>query len=232
MVVQPRGADYARAVTNALERRLRAEWLDQLPAHDPRVIRCRRDLRLINWLMGNHRWIMRQLAGFPGVECEGIIELGAGDGALLCRIHRRWPARRLTGIDLAPRPDGLPTAIQWRTEDVLGEGTVWPGGILLCNLVLHHFSRAQIESLAARTRGFQALIICESLRDVNVLRRSRWLHPLLGDLTQHDMEVSLEAGFLPGELPLWLGLNPGDWTIRESSNLFGAHRLLAVRRRR
>ena len=33
------------------------ELLDHLPADEPEALRSRRDLRRVNWLMGNERWL-------------------------------------------------------------------------------------------------------------------------------------------------------------------------------
>src|SRR5436305_4159584 len=62
-------------------RRLEGEWLDDLPASDPRARRSRADLRRINALMGNARIVASQLE-VPGTICE----LGAGDGAFALRV--------------------------------------------------------------------------------------------------------------------------------------------------
>lgn len=43
---------------------------------------------------------------------EAVVDLGAGGGELLGRLHDIDPALRLTGIELAPRPD-LPGSIAW-----------------------------------------------------------------------------------------------------------------------
>lgn len=213
----------------SLPRRLQPEWLDLLPANDPRVVRLRRDLRLINWLMGNHRWLLRQLKTQLTHARGGVCELGAGDGSLLARIHGRWPSLPLTGLDRAPRPGKLEPAIAWRSGDLLYGDDPLPGAVLIGNLVLHHFTREQLEALGVRMQGCRVILLCESHRDPDVVRRSRWLNPLLGELTRHDMPISLEAGFLPGELPKWLGLAGAGWHVKEESNIFGSHRLLAVR---
>jgi len=56
------------------------ELLDHLPADDPEALRSRRDLRRINFLMGNERWICRSVCRFPEEANRGIVEIGAGDG--------------------------------------------------------------------------------------------------------------------------------------------------------
>ena len=46
---------------------------------------------------------------------DAVVDLGAGGGELLARLHGIDPALRLTGVDLAPRPD-LPDDIAWADE--------------------------------------------------------------------------------------------------------------------
>lgn len=204
--------------------------LDILPADDPRVVRCRRDLRLINWLMGNHRWIRHTLARHSSLLPYGIVELGAGDGSFLHRLRRRYPALPLAGFDLAPRPAELAPDVAWHTGDVFQHAGSWPGAVLVANLFLHHFAVEQIQALGQRLRSVRLLLIGEAHRSPEILRRSAWLNPLLGEITRHDMEISLAAGFVEGELPDWLGLSGQDWIIHESHTVFGAHRMLAIRR--
>ena len=50
-----------------IARTLEPEWLDELPADDPRAMRSRRDLLRINALMTNSTLVARELHGvFPG----------------------------------------------------------------------------------------------------------------------------------------------------------------------
>src|SRR5260221_14503711 len=71
-------------------RRLEGEWLDELPATDPRARRSRADLRRINALMGNARIVASELVPefVPGTSSSRgtICELGAGDGAFALRV--------------------------------------------------------------------------------------------------------------------------------------------------
>jgi hypothetical protein len=217
-------------VPAAVARRLQPELLDVLPADDPRVRRCRRDLRLINWLMGNHRWIRRNLARESALLAGGLVELGAGDGSFLRRLRREFPTPPLAGFDLTPRPENLPADVAWHAGDLLQTAGRWPGTVLVANLFLHHFTTDQIVQLGRRLDGVRLLLIGEGHRSPEVLRRSAWLNPLMGEVTRHDMEISLQAGFVPGELPRWLGLDDRDWQVTESQTLFGAYRLMALRR--
>ena len=77
------------------------EILDTLSPADPRAIRSRRDLRLINWFMRGESWILAQLEELAPTK---IIELGAGTGALTNRIAEKFPDVEVIGVDLMPRP--------------------------------------------------------------------------------------------------------------------------------
>lgn len=204
--------------------------LDVLPAGDPRISRCRRDLRLINWLIGNHRWILRNLRKHVDLTSLGIVELGAGDGDLLSRIRQRHHSAPLIGFDRVAKPSALPDSIHWRPGDLFHHDGNWPGAVLIANLFLHHLTFEQIAQIGQRLAGVQLVLVGEGHRTPEVLRRSCVLNPFLGEVTRHDMEISLAAGFVKGELPEALGLSPADWHIAESSTLLGAHRLIALRR--
>ncbi|HVJ46159.1 MAG TPA: hypothetical protein VM511_07225, partial [Luteolibacter sp.] len=94
------------------------EILDHLPADDPRAVRSRRDLRMINGLMGNDRWILRTLERFPEIASRGITEIGAGDGNLIRKIAAGFPGNPIQAIDLAPRPPGIPDSVTWHQDDL------------------------------------------------------------------------------------------------------------------
>ena len=71
-----------------MQRRVEPELLDTLPADDPAAQRSRRELRLINAIMGNHRWLEREVRRSirPGWR---VLELGAGDGTFGARLIAR-----------------------------------------------------------------------------------------------------------------------------------------------
>src|SRR3954468_2821292 len=66
-------------------RRLEGEWLDELPAEDPRARRSRADLRRINALMGNARIVAAAVKPLLDEPARSIVEIGAGDGAFALR---------------------------------------------------------------------------------------------------------------------------------------------------
>lgn len=215
-----------------MERRVEPEILDELAADDPEAVRSRRDLVLINGLMGNHAWIRHVLKGRAEVR-DGVVEWGAGDGQLLNRLVRDLPGVALAGVDMVPRPGRLPREVAWRQGDVFEAGDdAGPatGGVLLANLFLHHFTPDELGRLGERMARFRLLCFVEPFRWEGALVAGSMMTPFVNRVTRHDMRVSIEAGFVPGELPAWLGLDPSDWEISERSSWRGGLRVLASRR--
>ena len=210
---------------NPLPRRLEPERLDSLEADDPRARRARRDLRIINALMGNEGWILRQVAKRSGSAKRGIFEIGSGDGHLLGRLSRFGPA---TGCDLAPRPSQLPSEIGWQQGDLFDREEALSGGILVANLILHHFDPGALRQIGEIAAGFDALVLVEPHRSRGGLALARLLLPFMSEVTRHDMPVSIHAGFAKGELARDLCLSPG-WNVTESSHWRGSLRLVAAR---
>jgi hypothetical protein len=204
------------------------ELLDHLPHDDPAARRSRRDLRRINFLMGNERWILRALERFPNASASRVCELGAGDGGLAGKIRRRFPDSRVTACDLAPRPAGLDPAIDWRSGDIFQEAPP-PGGVLVANLFLHHFEGDELKCLGKLCDSYEVLIFNEPDRSHIAAFLGMLLHPFVNRVTRHDMQVSIRAGFRGGEMTKLLGLDPARWRIEETSPWRGARRVLAWR---
>lgn len=205
------------------------EILDRLAWDDPEAVRARRDLRVINGIMGNERWIFRAVARRPQAAERGIVEWGAGDGSLVAKLAGRWPGAQVSACDLAPRPAGLSPRVEWRQADVLVEAPVSKGGILVANLFLHHFEADALGLLGAQCRGFDTLVFCEPDRSRLALALSWGLWPCIGRVTRHDMPASIRAGFSAGELPALLKLSDAGWQVEESSTWCGARRIIAHR---
>ncbi|MEM7146970.1 MAG: hypothetical protein AAF591_17700, partial [Verrucomicrobiota bacterium] len=83
------------------ERVVEAEILDGLPVDDPEAVGSRRDLRRLNAVMGNHRWLCGRVRGG-----ERVVEIGAGEGDLARRLWAGGVA--VTGLDLVGAPGDLP----------------------------------------------------------------------------------------------------------------------------
>lgn len=75
-----------------------------------------------------------------------VVDLGAGSGQLLADLAAGTPALELVGVELRPRPAGLPATIEWCSE-------VRPdaGGLLVANEVLDNVACDVVE-LDARGR--------------------------------------------------------------------------------
>ncbi len=205
------------------------EILDHLPADDPEALRSRRDLRRINFFMGNERWVLKTARRFPDAAAKGITEIGSGDGHLTRKLARGFPASTITALDLAPPPAGLPENIHWRQGDLFASPVPPTGGILIANLVLHHFECDALLRLGDLTAGFDVIIFNEPAR-AKLPHLLGWLgNPFINRVTRHDMHVSIDAGFSPSELPRLMDLPAKRWQIEEHSTWRGALRVLGWR---
>lgn len=204
------------------------ELLDELAFDDPEALRSRRDIRLINKLLGNLQWLRDQLER-ERPAC--VVELGAGDGGFLEALNGE--GRRLTGVDLAPRPAALREEIEWVQGDAreLLAGRGLGGSVVIANLLLHQFGEEDLRAMGRAMRESEAIFASEPLRSRRAVTGLSLLRPLVNRVTWHDGLVSIRAGFRPGELPPLLGLSGEEWEIEESCTLVGAYRLSARRRR-
>lgn len=207
-------------------RHLEDEILDFLPSNDPSAIRSRRDLRLINFLMGNIRWIQSCVKN--NNEISHITELGAGDGALLSNLAGR--GLKLTGIDLQPKPENLSSDIGWGQLDVTKTDTSYFNNTVVAVLFLHHLSESQLIELGEKIRLGKFLYVVEPHRCFFSILQGYTLFPFVNQVTRHDMMVSIKAGFKMGELPEILGLDQNKgWSYSEHITPLGAYRLSARR---
>ena len=204
-------------------RKLTPELLDHLPHDDPGAVRSRRDLRRINQFMGNDGWFLRNLPENP----RRITELGAGDGHLLTLLSKKHPSAEITAYDLAPRPPELPENVAWHQGDAFAQPPVIPGGILIANLFLHHFSDTRLRELAHWFASFDVLLFNEPLRARIPLILGKLAHPFIHPITRHDMRVSIEAGFIPNEIPELLNFKTLGYSYNETVNARGSIRVIA-----
>jgi hypothetical protein len=212
-----------------VQRVVEPEIIDQLPPDDPDVKRSRLDLKVINFLMGNERWIARHLARFPAALEKGVVEIGAGEGTLLRRLAKAHPTIPLTACDLAPRPAELPARIAWDRRDVFESLASVQGGVLAANLFLHHFQHDELERFRPFMERFDVVCFNEPYRVEQTILDARFMLPFVGRATKHDMMVSIRAGFIHGELPERLGLDAAKWRVREETTWRGGLRVLASR---
>jgi hypothetical protein len=227
-----------------MERCIRGEWLDELPADDPRALGSRRDLRRLNAWMGNTRLMAQALhAAFPKRPALLTLELGAGDGAFFLRVARRLGAGwRGAGALLLDRTRSIEPAtleafarLGWRAAPAQADVFDWfrrpdnvPCEAVIANLFLHHFSEAQLtELLLEAARHAQAFIAIEPRRSAQALFFSRCVG-LIGcnEVTRHDAPASVQAGFSGNELSrLWPVRE--NWILHEQRAGWFSHLFVA-----
>src|SRR5947207_13398293 len=68
-------------------RQVQREWLDELPADDPRAVRSRRDLFRVNtWMMQPGIMARALLAHYGDVAACAVLDVGSGAGTLMLRL--------------------------------------------------------------------------------------------------------------------------------------------------
>ena len=221
-----------------MKRTVETEWLDELPANDPGALGSRRDIRRLNWVMGNagilHR-LLRPESRQPAPK--RIVELGAGDGLFMLELAKylapSWKNIEVVLVDGKPAfieeaRCGL-NALGWTVEAVVADVFDWLkqpadglADVMVANLFLHQFSDEQLTKMlglvSARTKLFAA---CEPRRGLSNLFMSHTVG-LIGcnAVSRHDAPVSVHAGFTGQELcALWPanGARLDTRTKRESS---------------
>jgi hypothetical protein len=212
-----------------MRRQVQPEILDSLPPTHPDALHNRRDLRLTNRLMGNHRWLLRTLPPLLR-EGERVLEVGAGAGELGIQMAGMGVA--IDGLDFWPRPATWPEERGWHRTDLLAFARYENYDAILGNLIFHQFSNADLAVLGAKLRrSARVIIACEPTRRRMSQVAFARLAPLLGanHVTLHDAHVSIAAGFRDAELPQMLGLDEAEWNIRCTTAPMGAYRMVAQR---
>lgn len=209
------------------ERVVIPELLDHLPADDPEAQRSRRDLRRINFLMGNERWVCRTLRRFPDAAGRGIVELGAGDGWLCGKLADLFPRAAVAAIDLAPPPAARVARVRWMRGDLFEMPPPEAGGVRVANLFLHHFEGDALAALGRWCGNAELLVFCEPDRAALPHLLGGLMHPWINRVTRHDMHVSIRAGFAAGEIARLLELDSGCWKFTETCTWRGARRMVA-----
>jgi hypothetical protein len=208
-------------------RKLTPEILDDLPSDDPAAIRSRRDLVIVNLMMGNYRWLSSRMK-----SGETWLELGAGAGTLA--NHIKNPAEiTVTGVDFAPRPAHWHEPWPWHQGDLfafLTEQASEATGIA-ASLFLHHFTDEQLADIGqAIPESVGHLIFSEPARYFGH-KIQGWLgFPLFNHVTRHDMIVSIEAGFRGDELAKAMKLDREEWDWSQNCNFWGAYQFEARRK--
>jgi hypothetical protein len=227
-------------------RRVVPEILDELAPDDPRAIRSRRDLKVVNRIMGHAGILARALDTVVASHPLHLVELGAGDGTLLQRLAQlraaRWPGAAVKLLDMNPTVAqaalDAARASGWNVEVVAADALDWleqappdRDAVLLANLFVHHFEGARLTRLlggiAAHGRAF---VCCEPRRARLALLGSHLLWAIgCNDVTRHDAVVSVHAGFRARELSAAWPSGAARWDLAETpagafSHLFVARR--------
>lgn len=211
-----------------MERKVQPEWLDSLSPDDPAAVRNRRDLRVLNRIIGTRRWFRTELArrARPG---ERVLEIGAGTGDLARALQARgWS---VDGLDPWPAPPDWPAGQRWHRADAREFDRFGDYEVVIGNLIFHQFTAPELRELGRRISHCRVLLAAEPAR----LRRAQWFLAagglLLGanEVTKHDGRVSIEGGFLGDELPRFLALERAAWSWRVDMPRLGMYRLSAER---
>jgi SAM-dependent methyltransferase len=225
----------------SIPRRVEAEWLDELPVHDPRAQRSRRELARVNALMANAGIVADCLRA--GGTPDSIVELGAGDGRFAARLARALgeapPGARMTLVDRQPSMDigarARLEALGWRVEVATADAIDWLGcapaqGAIVANLFLHHLDDDALARLLALAAGCtRRFVACEPRRPRLAGLGARMLGAIgCGPVTRHDAVASVRAGFCGGELTaLWP--REAGWATEEGARGLFSHAFVAQR---
>ena len=204
-----------------MKRTVAPEILDSLDSSDPRALRSRQDLRLINTFMAGESWILRELSK---LQPSKVVELGAGEGTLVNKIKAQFNTAQVIGVDLVPEPSSVHAEVEWHQGDVLEYQGFGDDTVVVANLFIHHLDAAQLNQLGKALSGAGTLLFAEPLRAHVPKMMGRCLFPFINDVTRHDMIVSIEAGFQEGELA---ELMP-SFSWKESQGIFGGLRMKGV----
>ena len=176
-----------------------------------------------------------------------VVELGAGDGTLLLRVatasrpatnaHSRRARRSASVAERrnAHRVPGARMGHRSARSQTCSTGCCGRNrnlaDVIIANLFLHHFRDGDLSTLlAAASRQATRFVACEPRRSHTALAGAALLL-LVGcnDVTRHDADISVRAGFRDREISaLWP--NESGWHLTESraglfSHFFEARRV-------
>jgi len=216
------------------------EILDVLAAEDPRAIRSRRDLVLVNRVMRQSTIMAKALA--PLRAPKVWVDLGGGDGRFLLRTAGRLAAHWLgVKVLIADRQDIVSAdtragfaAMGWTCQslkgDILETLPDLSPDLVTANLFLHHLDDEALAALLGLVARGKAFVACEPERSALAVLGARLIGVLgVNDVTRHDALASVQAGFRGRELSqLWP--NPQGWRLKERAvfpftHVFCAHAL-------
>jgi len=211
------------------------ELLDYLPESDPFAVQSRKDLRGINFLMGNERWVrscVRSLMERHSGECK-VFELGAGSGALISSMSKwliDFESAEFHGVDLVDKNESVAEEVVWHSGNLFEMEDELAGSaeIIISNLFLHHFEFEAMGAIFEKFSKAKFWVINEPLRTKQTLFMSHLMNPMVNSVTEYDMDLSIRAGFQLGELSRFF--EKSKWDVKERVDFRGALRLVAERK--
>ncbi len=214
-----------------MQRIVKPEILDELAEDHPDAIKNRKDLRLLNFLMGSHRWIANQGNKYFR-ENDKILEIGAGNGDLgryLLKSLKAHKHLKIDGLDICSRPKDWPGNWGWHQTDLKTFTGYNQYSVILANLIFHQFKDKELLQIGNVINKNTRLIITNELVRKKIHIYQLYLTRLLGInyVTLHDGAVSVEAGFAGKELSEFLGLDDSKWENQSASTILGSYRLVA-----
>lgn len=234
-----------------LKRIVQPELLDTLPPDDPRAIHSRRDLRRINWWMGNHAIMAKALLNYSQQSPKQITELGAGDGDFLFQVVRKFrTGQAFSQFDQLPAMATLLdlqknvsvktvralAELGWRAKVVVADVFDWSPTeeaeqVVIANLFLHHFEDARLAELLGKvSQNAKLFVAVEPHRFAwpALVGKLLWLIGC-NDVTRHDAVISIRAGFSGNEISaLWP--DKKNWRLTECRAGLFSHVFIAQRR--
>jgi SAM-dependent methyltransferase len=213
-----------------MQRIVEPEWLDELPADDPRAERSRRDIQRINRFTGHDRILSRALkSAFQKTAPQSIADLGAGNGNLLLNVARRLRWRNVNAI-LVDRVNGFAPEVPahfrdlgWRAETEISDALAWLHSlgdrkidVVIANHFFHQIENRELaEIFSLLSKSANVVIAAEPRRGPWPLLCSKFVW-LLGSapVTCNDAPISVRAGFRGSELSeLWP--HKKNWQLTE-----------------
>ena len=227
-----------------MKRIVQPELLDSLPPDDPLAVGSRRDLRRVNWWMGNHRIMQRALRkNLPKLNPGRILELGAGDGNFLFEVLKKsrppWPKPKVTLLDLqknvSPETIAAYADIGWQADPLVADVFDCPPpnepvAAIVANLFLHHFEDEALARLLLKiSRQTNCFVAVEPHRFSRPGGCGQLLRVIgCNSVTLHDAVISVRAGFKDNEISsLWPDRQ--NWRLTEERTGFFSHLFIAKR---
>lgn len=229
------------------------ETLDHLAADDPVARRSRRDLVRVHRAMGTRSIVIRGWQALVSPERANaplkILEIGAGDGALLLGVARSlvpaWPHVQLTLLDrldiVSPATLASYSDLGWSARVEVADVLEWAArtadvaprwDLITTTLFLHHFEGRQLDAILARVASSaDRFFACEPRRAWLAVAGSHLVGAIGANaVTREDAVLSVHAGFRGSEITARWPPGDTDWQCREFAAGLFSHCFSAQRR--